>query len=42
MGSSPANAMATTPVTALASQGVRNLGCTVLNTGGSSPSFDIV
>ena len=30
------------PVSALASQGVRNFGCTELKTGGSRPSFDMV
>ena len=34
--------MATRPVTMVASQGVRNFGCTSLNTGGSSPSLDMV
>ena len=34
--------MATAPVRIWATQGVRNFGCTVLNTGGSNPSFDIV
>ena len=42
IGSRPANTIATTPVTALASHGVRNLGCTELKIGGSRPSFDMV
>ena len=33
--------IAATPVTRLATYGVRNFGWTLLNTGGSRPSFDI-
>ena len=42
IGSSPAKIIAATPVTRLATYGVRNFGCTLLKIGGSRPSFDIV
>ena len=41
MGKTAAMSMATAPVMIWAIQGVRNRGCTELNTGGSKPSLDM-
>ena len=42
MGNTPAMTQATAPVMSVATYGVRNLGCTLPNSGGKRPSRDML